>query len=406
MRILLPIILLFGCKDKAETIDSGTSEFDLDAISSTERPSQRSEVYGIGDPGSNSILVFGGNEGPVVNQQPTSVFLEETWIFEPGAGWAELDIDMPSARARYGAAYDPAGERALIFGGRYREAGGSGNYDLFSELWEFDYPSQEWTLLDDGSGPDARTYPSLAWDDTEQALYLFGGMTNASPMSIIVDEEIWRYKDGEWEELTATGDAPSTRTFLGEAWDSERRRLVLFSGQVGDYWSGSYDETYALDIETLEWTELNDGDDAPSTRMHPHAVYDAERDRYLLFGGHTDIGDANDIWAMDPDSGEWSSVREADTFTGEGLGCNGNSSDVPADYVEQDLSAPERRHRGIFTLMHDSLWIFGGMHAECSDHLDDTWRYPLEEGDWTELIEARSGESCARQDADCECLCY
>ena len=59
----------------------------------------------------------------------------------------------------------------------------------------------------------------------------------------------------------------------------------------------------------------------------------------------------------------------------------------------------------MFTLMH-SIWIFGGMHAECSAHLDDTWRYPLGGGDWTELIEARSGESCLRRDDDCECLCY
>ena len=28
------------------------------------RPSPRSEVYGIGDEASNTIVVFGGNEGP------------------------------------------------------------------------------------------------------------------------------------------------------------------------------------------------------------------------------------------------------------------------------------------------------------------------------------------------------
>jgi hypothetical protein len=404
MRTLLSLLLLLGCKD--DPVDTGTSEFDIDQISSTDRPSQRSEIYGIGDSASNSILVFGGNEGPVVDQIPKAVYLEETWIFEPGTGWTELDIDMPSARARYGAAYDANGERALIFGGRFREEGASGNYDLFSELWEFDFSTREWTLLDDGSGPSDRFYPSLAWDDESGDLYLFGGLTNADPMTLRVSEETWKWDGSDWEELNTSGDEPSTRTFLAETYDPTRKRMVFFAGQVGDYWSNAYNETYALDIETLEWTELNDGDDAPSTRMHPHMVYDADRDRYLAFGGHTDIGDGNDLWAMDPDSGAWSLIREADTFTGSGLGCGDNSSDVPADYVEQDLSAPERRHRGMFTVMHDNLWIFGGMHAECSNHLDDTWRYPLDGGDWTELIEARTGESCARQDADCECLCY
>ena len=230
-------------------------------------------------------------------------------------------------------------------------------------------------------------------------------MTNASPMVIDVNMEFWKWTEsGGWEELAQSGNIPSQRTFLGEAYDPVRKRIILFAGQVGDYWSYAYNDTYALDVETGEWTQLNSGD-GPSTRMHPHALYDAARDRYILFGGHTDIGDGNDLWSMNPDTGEWTLFREADSFTGEGLGCNGNPSDVPTDYVSQDLTAPERRHRGMFTLLHDNLWIYGGMHSECSDHLDDTWRYPLAE-EWTQLIEARTGESCARKDADCACLCY
>jgi len=405
-RTFLLLLLAASCGTKDDTGAVEADPIDLDQLVSTDRPSPRSEVYGAGDPVSNTIVIFGRNEGPVVNQRPTSVFIEETWIFEPGQGWTNLDIDMPSARSRYGAAYDPTSERALIFGGRYRVEGGSGAYDIFNELWSFDFASRTWEMIDAGTGPSARTYPSVIWDDQEQALYVFGGMTNADPMVIETNQELWRFKDGSWEELSMGGDQPSPRTFLSETWDSQRRRLVLFAGQVGNYWDLAYNETYALDIDSLEWTRLNDGSEAPSTRMHPHLTYDTARDRYLMFGGHTDIGDGNDLWEMDPDSGTWSPIRMADEFTGERFGCNGNESDVPANYVDQDLSAPERRHRGMYTLMHDNLWIFGGMHAECSDHLDDTWRYPLDGGDWTQLIEARSGESCARQDADCECLCY
>lgn len=405
-RTILLALFALACSSKDDTGEVASDPIKLDQIVTTERPSPRSEIYGIGDPVTNSIVIFGGNEGPVVNQRPTSVFIEETWIFEPGYGWTNLDIDMPSARSRYGAAYDPTSERALIFGGRYRVEGGSGAYDIFNELWAFDFASRSWELIDDGTGPSPRTYPSVIWDDQKQALYVFGGMTNADPMVIETNQELWRYKDGAWEQLSTGGDHPSPRTFLSETWDSQRRRLVLFAGQKGNYWDLAYNETYALDIDSLEWSELNNGASAPSTRMHPHLTYDAERDRYLMFGGHTDIGDGNDLWEMDPDSGDWSQIRMADYFTGERFGCNGNDSEVPANYVDQDLSAPERRHRGMYTLMHDNLWIFGGMHAECSDHLDDTWRYPLDDGDWTQLIEARSGESCARQDADCECLCY
>ncbi len=406
MRVLLVAALMMGCGSEKDLPELEGFDDGLSTITSAERPSPRSEVYGIGDEASNTILVFGGNEGPVVDQRPTSIFIEETWVFEPGDGWTELNIEMPSARSRYGAAYDEAGQRALIFGGRYRVAGGSGVYTLFDELWTFDFVTRTWTEIETSGGPSARTYPSVFWDEEGEALYVYGGMVNADPMVIEVTQDLWRWKDGEWTELEMSGDAPSTRTFLGELWDPQRRRLVIAAGQVGDFWTYAYDETYALDIDTLEWIELNDGSGAPSTRMHPHLSYDAERDRYLMFGGHTDIGDGNDLWEMDPDTGTWNLVRGADAFTGEALGCAGNASDVPDTYVDQDLTAPERRHRGMFTLMYDSIWIFGGMHAECSAHLDDTWRYPLAGGDWSEIIEARSGESCLRRDDDCECLCY
>ena len=410
MRYLVLLIALIGCTDDAATdTDTSTSEIDLDAISSLERPSQRSEVYGIPDEVSNSILVFGGNEGPIVNQHPKAVYVDETWIFEPGYGWTELDVQGPSARARYGAAYDPTSRRALIFGGRYRDEGAQGDYTLFRELWSFDFVAQEWELLSQKQGPKRRTYPSMFWDDEEQSLYLFGGMTNKSPMVIEVAEDLWRWKDGEWEELEMGGEVPSTRTFLGEAWDPNRRELILFGGQIGDYWSYAYNDTYSLSVDTLEWTHLSEGSKKkhkPSTRMHPHLTYDSVGERVVLFGGHTDIGDGNDLWELDSESGQWSLLREADNFTGESLGCLDNGSDVPANYVDQDVTAPERRHRGMFTFMNNSLWIYGGMHAECSDHLDDTWRYGLDGDDWVELIEARTGESCERRDSDCECLCY
>jgi hypothetical protein len=139
--------------------------------------------------------------------------------------------------------------------------------------------------------------------------------------------------------------------------------------------------------------------------MHAAMQYDAVNDRYVLFGGHTDIGDANDLWTFDPETLKWSVVYRGDKFTGERIGCIGNESEVPADYVQQDLTAPERRHRGMHAVLGDNLWIAGGMHAECSDHLDDTWRFDLLTDTWIEVIEARSGESCARRGDDCQCLC-
>jgi len=55
-------------------------------------------------------------------------------------------------------------------------------------------------------------------------------------------------------------------------------------------------------------------------------------------------------------------------------------------------------------VLDGALVVFGGQ-SDCSDHLDDTWRYALGASQWSELLAARSGESCARRNDDCTCLC-
>ncbi len=392
-----------------ETADDDGMPDDLDAIVAEDRPSKRSEVVAVPHEPTNSILMFGGNDAPIVNQIPRAQYRDDTWVFEPGFGWTEIDDEGPSARGRYGAALDEVNGRALVFGGRYRPADETGDYTLFNDLWAFDFADRTWDRLHNGGsdGPPARYYPGVVWSTEDNALYAYGGLENEDPLIFDKATDLWRWTEADgWEEVDVSGDEPSSRAFFGTTYDRARNRLILFAGQVGDFQSLAFNDLYALDLGTGEWRELHGGgDSAPFTRMHPHIQYDAQRDRILLFGGHTDVGDDNDLWEFAADGDNWNLVYEADTFTGVGFGCLGNPSEVPSDYVNQDLDAPERRQKAMVALMWDNLWIFGGMHAECSEHLDDTWRYDLASDAWTELIEARTGESCARRNDDCECLC-
>lgn len=397
------VALVAGCAD-------GTGEIDPDAVTNDARPAKRSEVIAVPDAATGTIVIYGGNDGPVVNQRSSAQFRKDTWVFEPGIGWTEVVSDTdPGKRGRYAAVNDGNG-RMLIFGGRFRKKNTTGFYDLFNDVWAFDFADRTWTELDDGSGdaPDARYYPAGAWDASAGRFYIWGGATNQDPLIIEPSAELWSWSDDEgWLQHEVGGDEPSRRMFFGDTYDSKRNRLIVFGGQRGDFSSLAFHDLYALDLNDFTWERLHDGESskAPSTRMHGAVQYDELRDRYLLFGGHTDLGDANDLWEFDPESKRWSVVYRGDKIVGQGFGCIGNESEVPADYVEQDVTAPERRHRGMHALFGDSLWIFGGMHAECSDHLDDTWRYDLATDAWVEIIEARTGESCLRRGDDCACLC-
>ncbi len=349
--------------------------------------------------------MFGGDDGPIVNQTPSPRYKADTWLFEVGVGWSEITSAGPSARGRYAVAYDPNGRRMLLFGGRFR-AGTSGDYTLFNELWSFDFAAKTWTLLDDGSAtaPAPRYFAAAGYDPASNTFYIYGGDTNPSALGIAAASDVWAYDASGWREIATSGTGPSSRLWVGYAFDTSRKQLVVFGGQVGDFVTAAFSDLYALSVETGAWSQLHaGGSGAPIGRFSSTMTYDATGDRYIVFGGHADLGVTNDAWSFAPGSG-WSELRSADTFTGTALGCLGNSRELPSTYVTEDLTAPERRATAALGIIDGDMWMFGG-ESDCSDHLDDVWRLELASGTWTEVQEARSGESCARRAAACSCLC-
>jgi len=387
-------------------VDAGT---DAGRMMSTERPSKRSDIDGVIDHMTGMMVIFGGDDGPIVDQRPRAEFRGDTWVYEPGFGWSEVTSDpQPSARARYAVAYDRNARRMLMFGGRFRTAGTTGDYTLFNELWAFDFASQSWTMLWDGSGagPAARYWPALAYDDSTDTLFLAGGGLNANALASNPAGDLWSWDGSAWTEIPTSGAAPSTRLFEGWAHDPVRNLLISFAGQVGDFFTPSFDDLHALDLSTGVWTQLDAGGSGPIGRFNSMLEYDAANDRYLMFGGHADPGVTNDLWAWDAASGGWTELSGGDRFTGAPLGCAGvmNMREIPSDYVTVDETTPERRQGGVFRIYEGTVQMFGG-ESDCSDHLDDTWTWDLAAGGWTEIIEARSGEACDRRGDDCMCLC-
>jgi len=422
VRTLLSLVIatffLLGCgeDDPADDAGGGGADAsvqdgggDVDAgpgMMSTMRPSKRSDIGGVADPTSGTIVTFGGDDGPIIGQRPMPRFLDDTWIYEPGFGWTEVVTDPhPSARGRYGATYDPNGRRMLLFGGRFRVEGGSGDYTLNNELWAFSFETQTWEMLHDGAGtaPGARYSPALAYDAATDTLYVAGGGLNANALRPEPAADLWSFDGTTWTEIPTSGDAPSSRLFEAWAHDPSRGSLISFGGQVGDFFSPAFSDMHALDLATGTWTQLDTGT-GPEGRFNAMLEYDADNDRYLMFGGHADPGVTNDLWAWDATAGSWAELGAGDEFTGGGLGCLGNPQEIPEDYVTQDLAAPERRQGGVLRVMNGRLWLFAG-ESDCSDHLDDTWSFDLSTDAWMEHVEARSGETCARQGDDCMCLC-
>ncbi len=376
-----------------------------DPLPDGPRPGKRSDVATLADPGTGAMVVFGGDNGPIVAQQPMPSYIGDSWLLHPSEGWIELTGTAPSARGRYAVARGGAGSM-LLFGGRHR-SGTSGPYTLFNDIWLFDYDARSWAQVSDGSqgGPSPRYFSTAATDNETGDLVIFGGGTNEQPVPLSSDLAVWRWDGGVWTEMATTGSGPSNRLFMAYTHDSQRNRLIVFGGQVGDFTTPSYSDLYALDLKTGAWTQLHaGGGGAPSGRFSATLSYDTDGDRYLLFGGHADLGVTNDIWFFEPNSGAWLQVAGGDSFTLGPLGCGGNPREIPKSYVTQDLDTLERRSGPATALSNGKFWVFGG-ESDCSDHLDDVWQLDISSGSWAELLEARTGESCARRNDDCECLC-
>lgn len=393
-------MLVAGCGDDGDDGGGGGP------LTNMTKPSKRSDIHGAIDPTTGIFAVFGGDDGPIVDQIPQASYRDDTWLFEPGEGWTKVDTAGPSARGRQAVAYDSNAQRMLIFGGRFRTTGTTGNYTLYNDLWAFDFAARTWEQLSDGAGgPLPRYFATAGYDAATDTFYVYGGDTNPGALSIDLATDAWSFKDGTWSQISISGSAPEpTRLFMGYTYDAKRNALIAYGGQLGDFVTAANRDIYSLALSTGVWSKLDDGLTGPSGRFSSMMSYDADGDRYLMMGGHADRGVTNDIWAFDPNGAGWSNLYGGDTFTGAALGCLGNSQEIPKDYMVQDVSGPERRSGGFLGYASGSVWLFGG-ESDCSDHLDDTWKFSLDTSVWTEVLEAGSGESCLRKNFDCQCLC-
>jgi len=103
---------------------------------------------------------------------------------------------------------------------------------------------------------------------------------------------------GAWTPLAPAGPAPSPRAFPGAVFDARRERMVLFGGVARDTVFG---DAWALDLAgDPAWTPLQPLGAAPLPRYGETAVYDSLDDEMIVFGGYGAAADQvlNDVWSL------------------------------------------------------------------------------------------------------------
>lgn len=275
---------------------------------------QRTVLFGGIDPLSDAVWEWNGTdwEGPAT----------------PGT--------VPAARFQYGAAYD--GTQVVIFGGA---ADTDGPY--YNDTWTWTGSWQQGTL--GVVEPSHRTRMAMAWDPLDGLAIMHGGFDGATLAdSWIFDGHAWR----------SFGSASQPRRNAAMAFDSRRRRMVLFGGAD----SGNVPMTRLWEIDPASPTEWVAIDAAgPNAREGAAMAFDATRGTTVLFGGNNGL------------------TRYGDTWTWDGTSWSAHAVPGPSPRTDARMTWDARRQRVV---------LFGGSAGNTS--LSDTWLW--DGGAWSELTTA------------------
>jgi len=364
-------------------------------------PIERGDMAFAVDPACSRVYMWYGDGAIPVNCQPSgSQFLNEGYAYDVSTGlWSTIvsaGTSFPIERARSRGVWDAKRRRFILFGGRYR-AGGSGSYTFLNDLWAFDPETREWTELSAQDAPGAPSgrmnFTMDADPERDRILVHGGGTTDFSAFT--PNNETWAFDlaTNAWSQIGLAGTLPTARLFHVSAFDRAGSRLYIFGGGGADAFvtTSFMSDTWVLDLSTDTWSEVQ-STTRPAGRIKAELLYDAERTRLVMFGGHDDtsLGNTNDVWTLDLQTGQWASNITGDTFNAPALGF----CDFPSNFATVDPTSPERRESHLFDSSGGTAVMYGG-RTDCG-LARDTWELDLATLTWIQINESAVGMTCYR----------
>ncbi len=240
------------------------------------------------------LLLFGANCSVACPAGPGF-----TWAYANGS-WTNLSANLtraPADRESAQMAYDAVDGYVVLFGG-FSNLNGS----TFDDTWTF--RAGQWTPLDPGTRPPARSAGSFVWDPVDNYTLLFGG---AQP-GVGYYGDTWRFVHGNWSELSP-GAHPNARYEQAMAWDDGNQYGVLFGGYGPTApFDSAFNDTWAFSAGI--WTNVSATAGTPPGRLlDAEFAYDATARYLLAYGGLAAPSFAASTETFAFVNGTWSALR-------------------------------------------------------------------------------------------------
>lgn len=327
------------------------------------RPVTREGARMVVDPWGDRLVMFGGWHQ--VDATLDYRILDDTWVFplDGPAGWDSLPLGVrPRARQMYAAALDTDRRRLVVSGGSAWQG-----HPYLADTWELRLdgtPAWE-PVATTGTSAGEVAWHAGAYSPERRSLVHYGGiwtLAQSQCYELALGDGRWSRVDppapspfpgrhGAWMfedpltrhtlmwfgELWATGEPPARYTplassgdprALGYVVDTRRRRLLALGGNL--YWSrdGRLDQVWEMPLdEPRRWSRIEVPGPQPPGRMMFGIVYDARRDRVLVYGGiHYGsvagwmVYAVGDLWELSLDPPRWTKLEPANPPTDRGGG--------------------------------------------------------------------------------------
>ena len=369
--------------------DPTTGAF-TDRTSSGPRPAGRSLHSMVFEKSTGKVLLFGGGHGssgssisPYDTSDGTHVDAAygDTWEWDPVAGaWTERTAAVtPGARFSSALVWDSKRARAVLFGGKAEDPGGSSESGApYRDTWEWDPATSAWTeRTTDGTKPDARFGHAMAYDPGRGVIVLVGGVDTWP----VADVWEWDPTTAAWTQRLAGSEAnlPPARAYASLVTNSARGRLYLVAGltfysrtdpvdRMPEFQTMVFGDLWELDPGTATFANPTPPN-APSERSGFAMAFCPANGKTYVFGG------ADDVFNLLDDLWEWDGRIWLQ--------------------VQNDVRPAARRDAAMaWDPARKSLILFGGTSETQSAtnklFFADTWEWQSSTRKWTQLSPATS----------------